>query len=109
MTPQCRAAHELAMEAKELVFRAQDAADAMPADSLGHQRLRDRMRKLLVEVRGDLEALDRASLDAGFEDGCHCDCGGFPDGKPHAETCPLYDPADPPLTSPHKNETEHES
>jgi len=47
------AAHNIAMQAKELVFKAQDQVDAMPEG-----KLRDKLRKRLGRVRSELELLD---------------------------------------------------
>jgi hypothetical protein len=96
VTDEVREAHQRAMEAKELVFKAQDAADAMADPTPGHRKLRERFRRLLLDARSTLEALDRVYLDAGWEDGGHCTCGGFNNARPHTESCPLFDAGDPP-------------
>lgn len=99
-SPQARAAHALAMDAKEIVFKAQDAAGAMPDALRYHSKLRKMFQHRLLQARNALEALDRAWLDAGWEDGGHCTCGAFNAAQPHASDCPLYDPVDAPAQAP---------
>jgi hypothetical protein len=89
------------MAAKRDVCKAQDAwqrfdweADrrtrvTSDPDLVRNRRLRERIRKNLARARGLLEDTDNAFLALLDMDNEHCNCGGFPDGKPHAASCPL--------------------
>lgn len=82
---------DLAMQAKRVVFKAQDAAQKMPAEPRSRERrtLLREVDRCLARARASLERLDNVMTDAMAVDNDHCTCGGFPDGEPHVEPCPL--------------------
>lgn len=61
-SPAVLAVHRLAMEAKQTIFRAQDAEGRVdPGAGIGHPmaKLSGKLRRRLARVRAELEALDR--------------------------------------------------
>ena len=99
-----RAAHRLAMDAKQLVFRAQDNAAQLPTPptttgrsaSSGLRRINGIHTKItreLAKARAALERLDNLMVNLQTEDNDHCSCGAFPHGLDHKPSCPLGEQA----------------
>lgn len=94
--PNTREAHRVALQAKELIFKAQDAAGRMPQPSATGRRARRKVEQFhrlvageLARARAALETLDRAMLLAQADDNEQCTCGGYERAEPHYGDCPV--------------------
>lgn len=83
-----RHVHDIALEANRTLCDAREQAEGV-GGALGLS-----IQRHLAKAMAALSDLDRSMLDAGWADGEHCNCGGFPNGLPHRKACPLFDSAD---------------
>ncbi len=97
-----RDAHRKAMEAKERIFRAQDAMARAPLPVPERGRAGSNLRaykafvrkvdRALAKLRTELEAFDRLVRDARRADWALCTCEHDPEGTrtEHQPGCPLW-------------------